>query len=315
MLAAAPAISVRNLRKDYGSVHALTGIDLDIERGEVFAMLGPNGAGKTTLTEILEGYRRRSHGDATVLNVDPAEGDRMWRARLGIVLQSTYSFADLAVEEVVEYFRRFYPAPLPLDALIDLAGLEEKRHARCGTLSGGQRRRVDLAIGMAGDPELIFLDEPTTGFDPEARRHTWDVVREFASRGKTVLLTTHYLDEAEALADRVGVIVSGELLGVAPPKELGGRARGKSCITLALTGGLAAHPLPPLPGAVVVDGTAATIVTDAPTATVAALIAWAREAGVDELPAFAVTRPSLEDVYLAMTGHEAATTRGAEAIS
>jgi len=308
----APVISVRNLRKEYGSVRALAGMDLDIEHGEVFAMLGPNGAGKTTLIEILEGYRRRSGGDATVLGMDPARGDRSWRARLGIVLQTTYTFAELTVEEVVDHFRGFYSDPLPLDALISLAGLDEKRRARCGTLSGGQQRRVDLAIGIAGDPELIFLDEPTTGFDPEARRHTWDVVRGFAQLGKTILLTTHYLDEAEALADRVGVIVAGAFLAVAPPQELGGRAQEKTRVRFELTPALAARSLPELPGETHRDGASATIITDAPTAVVAALTQWVRTAGAEEIPGLTITRPSLEDVYLQMTGDRAALPHGAE---
>jgi ABC-2 type transport system ATP-binding protein len=300
MTSAEAAISTRNLRKRYPAVEALRGVDLEIGRGEVFALLGPNGAGKTTFVEILEGFRHRTSGDATVLGVDPAGGGAAWRARIGVVLQTTALFDTLTVTEVVAHFGSFYPAPMPVGHVIELAGLAEKRDARCGTLSGGQRRRVDLALGLVGDPELIFLDEPTTGFDPSARHHAWDTVKELTSLGKTVLLTTHYLDEAEALAGRVGVILRGELTAVAAPAELGGRQQAQAHVTFTLATSLAGRPLPELPGTVVVDGNRGSVLTDSPTAVVTALAAWARAAGVDEIPGLAVGRPSLEDVYLQM---------------
>ncbi len=300
MTETAAAIRTRDLRKRYSAVEALRGVDLEVAPGEVIALLGPNGAGKTTFVEILEGFRRRTSGEAAVLGVDPAAGGAGWRARIGVVLQTTALFDTLTVTEVVTHFGNFYPAPMPVGHVIELAGLAEKRDARCGTLSGGQRRRVDLALGLVGDPELIFLDEPTTGFDPSARRHAWETVRELTSLGKTVLLTTHYLDEAEALAGRVGVIVHGELVAVAAPAELGGRQQARAHVTFTLTGPLTARPLPELPGTLAVDGSRASVLTDAPTAVVTALAAWARASGLDEIPGLAIGRPSLEDVYLQM---------------
>lgn len=287
------------MRKRYGPFEALKGIDLDIHPGEVFSILGPNGAGKTTLVEILEGYRSRSAGEATVLGVDPGRATQAWRARIGIVLQNTVVFDELTVEEVVEEFAHFYPHPLEVGRVIGLVGLDEKRRARCGRLSGGQKRRVDLALGLIGNPELIFLDEPTTGLDPQGRRQLWDVVREFTALGKTVVLTTHYLEEAEELADRVAIIIGGELAALGTPREIGGRQQGLTHVSFEATGALANAPLP--------GGMAATtasplmtIATTAPTATVVALSAWARGLGIDELPGLVVTRPSLEDVYLRM---------------
>jgi len=292
------AIETEQLRKRYGAFEAVRGVDLAIPQGEVFALLGPNGAGKTTTVEILEGYRQRSDGRAAVLGTDPATGGGSWRARIGIVLQSTGVFDALTVEEVVRHFATFYPKPLPVDHVIQMTGLEEKRKARCKSLSGGQKRRVDLALGLIGDPELIFLDEPTTGFDPAARRQSWEVVREFTRLGKTVLLTTHYMDEAEHLADRVGIIVAGRLVEVGPPRELGGRARAMAHVTFRAEGSLAGRALPSLAGTVEVGPPLLRIATGEPTAVVETLAAWAREAGIGELPELAVTRPSLEDIYL-----------------
>jgi len=299
-IAAEPAVAVRGLKKSYGDVSALAGIDLEIEHGEVFSLLGPNGAGKTTFVEILEGYRGRSGGEARVLGVDPAHGTRAWRARLGIVLQSTAAFEGLSVEELVAHFARFYPAPMAVSRVIGLVGLEGKRKQRWTSLSGGQKRRVDLALGLIGDPELIFLDEPTTGFDPAARRQAWDVVRELTSLGKTVVLTTHYLDEAEALADRVAVIIAGQVVEVSTPRELGGRARAVAHVTFSASDALAGKPLPVLRGEVRADDGRFVITTDYPTAVVAVLTEWAASHGLDEIPALAVTRPSLEDTYLRM---------------
>ena len=294
------AISARCVRKRYGELEALRGVDLEVEPGEVFALLGPNGAGKTTFVEILEGFRARSGGEVTVLGVDPQDGDLAWRARLGIVLQSAGFFEHLTPDEIVAHFASFYPNPLPARRVVDMVGLADKRSSRCKDLSGGQKRRVDLAMGIVGDPELVFLDEPTTGLDPQGRRQMWEVVREFTRLGKTVLLTTHYLDEAEQLADRVGVIIKGRLVEVGTPREIGGRERAFARVTFALDANLAGRP-PPETGADTVtrDGRV-TITTATPTAVVTALARWAEANGEPELPALAVSRPSLEDSYLAM---------------
>lgn len=294
-----PAVAVRDLSKLYPQVRALDGVDLDIEPGEVFALLGPNGAGKTTLVEILEGYRQRTAGDVSVLGVDPERGDAAWKTRLGIVLQTSALFEQLTVEEVIGHFAGFYAEPQPVDRVIGLVGLEEKRKARCRTLSGGQKRRVDVALGLVGNPDLIFLDEPTTGFDPAARRQAWDVVRGLTGLGKTVLLTTHYLDEAEALADRVGVIIAGKLVEVGTPREIGGRSRGLARVTFHREGALAEAALPSIKGMTCNDGVVR-LETTQPTAAVRELAAWAAALGLGELPELEVARPSLEDVYLAM---------------
>ena len=309
-----PAVALRGVRKSYGPFEALKGIDLDIHPGEVFSILGPNGAGKTTLVEILEGYRSRSAGEATVLGIDPGRATQAWRARIGIVLQNTVVFDELSVEEVVEAFSHFYPQPLDVGRVIGLVGLDEKRRARCGKLSGGQKRRVDLALGLIGNPELIFLDEPTTGLDPQGRRQLWDVVREFTALGKTVVLTTHYLEEAEELADRVGIIIAGELAALGTPREIGGRQEGFTHVRFEATGALANAPLPGGMAATMASSLI-TIATTAPTATVVALSAWARGLGFDELPGLVVTRPSLEDVYLRMVADADAGGRAAEVVS
>src|SRR3954470_7428210 len=217
------AVSVRGLRKTYGERTAVDGIDLDIPRGEVFALLGPNGAGKTTIVEILEGYRRRDAGEVDVLGHDPGDDDSRYRSRVGIVLQSTAEGAELTVGEMVRHFALYYPSPRDPEEVMAAVGLTEKRSARVRSLSGGQRRRLDVALGIVGRPELLFLDEPTTGFDPQARRAFWELVRELRGDGTTILLTTHYLDEAQQLADRVGVIAAGRLLAVDTAERLGGR--------------------------------------------------------------------------------------------
>ena len=309
-----PAVALRGVRKSYGPFEALKGIDLDIHPGEVFSILGPNGAGKTTLVEILEGYRSRSAGEATVLGIDPGRATQAWRGRIGIVLQNTVVFDELSVEEVVEAFSHFYPQPLDVGRVIGLVGLDEKRRARCGKLSGGQKRRVDLALGLIGNPELIFLDEPTTGLDPQGRRQLWDVVREFTALGKTVVLTTHYLEEAEELADRVGIIIAGELAALGTPREIGGRQEGFTHVRFEATGALANAPLPGGMAATMASSLI-TIATTAPTATVVALSAWARGLGFDELPGLVVTRPSLEDVYLRMVADADAGGRATEVVS
>lgn len=295
----ATAVHAGAVRKSYGEFEALKGVDLDIPEGEVFSLLGPNGAGKTTFVEILEGFRERSSGDATVLGVDPIRGDAAWRSRVGIVLQSAGFFEALTPLEVVRHFATFYPAPLDPARVVDMVGLTDKRDVRCRALSGGQKRRVDLALGIIGDPELIFLDEPTTGLDPQGRRQIWEVVRNFTSLGKTVLLTTHYLDEAEQLADRVGVIIKGELVEVGSPREIGGRQRSTARVSFAATGALEGRPLPEGLDATI-EGPLVTIETFEPTRIAAALASWAASAGSSELPELSITRPSLEDMYLRM---------------
>ena len=293
------AIEARAITKRYGALEALRGVDLEVPRGEVFALLGPNGAGKTTFVEILEGFRGRTSGDAAVLGIDPERGGAAWRAKLGIVLQSAGFFEALTPLEIVRHFAGFYPAPLQPESVVSLVGLADKRDARCRSLSGGQKRRVDLALGIIGDPELIFLDEPTTGLDPQGRRQIWDVVRNFTALGKTVLLTTHYLEEAEQLAARVGVIIKGQLVEVGTPREIGGRQRALAKVTFSLTGGIAGQPLPEGLVAEIGPGTA-TIATSEPSKVVVALARWAETRGEPEIPGLAVTRPSLEDVYLKM---------------
>jgi len=215
-------ISVRDVHKNYGAISALKGVSFDIERGETFALLGPNGAGKSTTIEILEGYRDRSGGSAVVLGMDPQHGDRNWKARIGIVLQSTGESGNVTVEEQLAHFAKIYPNRLDVDEVIAAVGLTEKSKTRIRQLSGGQRRRLDVALGIIGTPELLFLDEPTTGFDPEARREFWGLIRSLKKQGTTILLTTHYLDEAAQLGDRAGVIADGTLIAIGKIDEIGG---------------------------------------------------------------------------------------------
>ncbi|MGV9215446.1 ABC transporter ATP-binding protein [Micromonospora sp. RB23] len=276
------AISVRGLRKAYGDNVAVAGVDLDVHRGEVFALLGPNGAGKTTTVEILEGYRHRDAGEVAVLGADPARPDAAWRSRVGIVLQGTGEFDELTVAEVVRHFSGFYPDADDPAKVIERVGLGAKAKARTHTLSGGQKRRLDVALGIIGRPELLFLDEPTTGFDPEARREFWELIRDLAAAGTTILLTTHYLDEAETLADRVGVIAGGQLVEVATPDRLGNRQEALATVSWRTP-----------------DGVWESAQSATPTALVADLAA--RYGG--EVPGLTVTRPTLEDVYLTMIGH------------
>ncbi|MER7270536.1 ABC transporter ATP-binding protein [Micromonospora carbonacea] len=276
------AISVRGLRKAYGDNVAVAGVDLDVRRGEVFALLGPNGAGKTTTVEILEGYRRRDSGEVRVLGSDPADPTPDWRSRVGIVLQGTGEFDELTVGEVVRHFSGFYPDADDPAKVVERVGLGAKAKARTHTLSGGQKRRLDVALGIIGRPELLFLDEPTTGFDPEARREFWELIRDLAAAGTTIVLTTHYLDEAEALADRVGVIAAGRVIEVAPPKLLGNRQESLATVSWRTP-----------------DGVPESAESATPTALVAELAA--RYGG--EVPGLTVTRPTLEDVYLTMIGH------------
>jgi len=275
------AVSVHGLRKTYGERTAVDGVDLDIPRGEVFALLGPNGAGKTTTVEILEGYRSRDAGEISVLGIDPADATPQWRARVGIVLQSVTDLSELTVAETVRHFAGYYPRPRDPDEVIATVGLTDSAAQRTRLLSGGQRRRLDVALGILGRPELMFLDEPTTGFDPAARRQFWVLVEDLAREGTTILLTTHYLEEAERLADRVAVIASGRIVEVAEPAALGGRR--DAAATVSWT-----DP----------DGSHRSVRTAEPTRTVAELAATF----VGEVPGLSVTRPTLEDVYLEMVG-------------
>jgi ABC-2 type transport system ATP-binding protein len=298
-------IEVKDLHKSYGELEAVRGIDFHVGRGEVVAVLGPNGAGKTTTVEILEGYLKRDHGEVNVLGVDPARGGSDFRQRIGIVLQEAGITPYLTVTEVLEMHASFYPAPRKVGEVIALVGLEEKKRSRIKTLSGGQRRRLDLALGLIGDPELLFLDEPTTGFDPTARRQAWDVVRTLGQLGKTILLTTHYMDEAQALADRVVVIAAGRIVAEGTPDSIGGRADADAQIRFLLPAGVALSDLPL--AATVEAGGMVLAVTAEPTKALQRLTTWSLERG-EELDALSVTRPSLEDVYLALTAAHAAGT-------
>jgi ABC-2 type transport system ATP-binding protein len=277
------AISIRGLVKRYGDFAAVDGLDLDIRRGEIFALLGPNGAGKTTTVEICEGYRKRDAGEVRVLGEDPADGARRWKSQLGIVLQSGAGDSQLTCRELLQAQASYYPDPRDPDEVLALVGLTEKAKARGKSLSGGQRRRLDVALGIVGRPRLLFLDEPTTGFDPEARRQFWSLIRTLRELGTTMLLTTHYLDEAEALADRVGVIARGRLVEVAVPSALGGRETAPAVVSWTE------------------GGMRRTEDTATPTAFVRDLAA--RFAG--EVPDLVVARPTLEDVYLRMIGEPA----------
>jgi ABC-2 type transport system ATP-binding protein len=277
----AAAIRVEGLRKRYGTVPAVDGVDLEVARGEVFAMLGPNGAGKTTTVEILEGYRHRDGGNVTVLGEDPQRAGRAWRARIGIVLQlAAAEWPEITVREAVEHFSLFYPNPRNPGEVLELVGLESKARARIRSLSGGMARRLDVALGIVGNPELLFLDEPTTGFDPEARRTFWAMIRQLSMDGTTILLTTHYLDEAEALADRVAVIAGGQIRATGSPETIGGRATAMATV--------AWHE----------NSETRSLQTNSPAKVVTELAA--RFGG--EVPRLTVTRPTLEDIYLDLIG-------------
>lgn len=277
------AVDVRGLRKQYGDVTAVDGIDLGIRRGEVYGLLGPNGAGKSTTVEILQGNRGRDAGEVSVLGSDPATGTRAWRSRVGIVWQDESAPAELTVRETVSHFARYYPRPRDPEEVIGLVGLEAKADSRIKALSGGQRRRLDVALGVIGGPELLLLDEPTTGFDPAARRQFWDLIRKLADEGTTILLTTHYLEEAETLADRLAIVAKGRVVAEGEPAAL--RERHSSGATVEWT-----EP----------DGTQRAEHTETPTRTVAELMR--RFDG--EIPGLLVSRPTLEDVYLRLTGQE-----------
>jgi ABC-2 type transport system ATP-binding protein len=278
-------ISITGLRKQYGELEAVRGIDLDVRRGEVFAFLGPNGAGKTTTVEILEGYRQRSGGEVSVLGEDPERAGRGWREQIGIVLQSCRLDPYLTVAESLSLFAGYYRSPRPVEEVIDVVGLEGKADTRTGKLSGGQQRRLDVGMALVGDPDLLFLDEPTTGFDPSARRQAWEAISSLRELGKTVFLTTHYMDEAQRLADRVGIIAGGEVVARGTPEDLGDREAQPSKITYRR------------------DGKGVSLETTTPVETLNELTGEALAQGV-ELENLEVARPSLEDVYLELTEPE-----------
>ena len=283
-------VQVRDLQKSYGSFQAVDGISFDIHEGETFALLGPNGAGKSTTIEILEGYRNRSSGDVRVLGVDPARGGLDWKSQLGIVLQSTGESGNVSVVEQLTHFAAYYPHPRNVADVIEAVGLGSKAKTRISKLSGGQRRRVDVALGIIGRPKLLFLDEPTTGFDPEARRQFWDLINQLKAEGTTILLTTHYLDEAATLADRAGVIVGGKLVDIGPIDTIGGDSAKVPLVRWRQDG----------------------VVRSERTAEPAALAARLYAAAGGEVDGLEITRPSLEDIYLSMVAKQSAALTAAE---
>jgi ABC-2 type transport system ATP-binding protein len=300
----AAAIAVRDLRKSYGRTDALRGVSFEVRRGEIFALLGPNGAGKTTLIEILEGYRKRSAGDARVLAADPGRPTRSWRERIGLVLQECELDPNLTVRETVRLFSSFYPAPRPVEDTVAVAGLAEVGDVRVGRLSGGQRRRVDVAVGIAGDPELIFLDEPTTGFDPTARRGAWGMIDGLRGLGKTILLTTHYMDEAQRLADRIGILRDGQLVAIGSVEEIGAGLRADALIRFRLPDGFSDHDVAAEAGMPVeLEGELVIIRAADPQPVLYRLTSWAVHEGV-HLSGLEVTRPTLEEMFLELTAQE-----------
>jgi ABC-2 type transport system ATP-binding protein len=299
-------IVVRGLRKTYGDHEAVRGVDLVVERGEVFAFLGPNGAGKTTTVEILEGYRSRSGGEVSELGEDPARSGRRWRDRIGVVLQECRVPALLTVREVLDMYAGYYSKRRDVDETIDLVGLSAQASQRAGKLSGGQQRRLDVALALIGDPDLLLLDEPTTGFDPAARRGAWDLIANLRSLGKSVFLTTHYMDEAQHLADRVAILKAGEIVAEGRPDQLVPQDRVITRIRFRLPPGVAAAELPPvLSDRLKEEGGRVTVLTDQPVADLAVVTSWALQRGVDLLELEAL-RPSLEDIYLELTGTQIA---------
>jgi ABC-2 type transport system ATP-binding protein len=297
-------ISVRGLRMSYGHYEAVRGIDLDVGRGEIFAFLGPNGAGKTSTVEILEGFRTRTGGEVRVLGADPAHADGAWRGRVGVVLQESAPEAWLTVRECVSMYAGYYPRPLPVGRALELVGLTDKAGGRCDRLSGGQLRRLDMALALIGDPELIFLDEPTTGFDPSARRAAWDVISGLRELGKTIFLTTHYMEEAETLADQIMIIAAGRIVASGTPDTIGGRAADATTIRLSLPDGVTPADLPALPAPVTPleagRSRAVEIVHHEPVPVLHALTTWALQHGYP-LSDITAHRPTLEEIYLRLT--------------
>jgi ABC-2 type transport system ATP-binding protein len=303
------AIEVSGLAKRYGELEAVRGASFEVAAGEVFCLLGPNGAGKTTIAEILEGYRTRSGGEVSVLGVDPAVGSRELRERVGIVLQSCGVQDALTVGELLEMYGRYHRRRRSAGELIELVELDAKRDTRAAQLSGGQRRRLDLALALVGDPDLVFLDEPTTGFDPQARRQAWATIRALCGLGKTIFLTTHFMDEAQTLADRVAVMRAGEIIATGPPNELGGRDARPAEIRFELPDGWTLEQLPAVAALErIAEGRRVLIRTDQTIRTTAQITAWALEHDL-ELAQFSVSQPSLEDVYLELTGEHVADER------
>ena len=299
----AAAVEVVDLRKSYGAVQAVRGISFSVAEGEVFALLGPNGAGKTTTVEILEGFRKRDSGRVSVLGFDPATGDRRLKEQMGIVLQTSGVDPYLTVGETIDMFRGYYPRPRARDEVIRLVGLHDKASTRVTQLSGGQKRRLDVAIALAGDPRILFLDEPTTGFDPGARRNAWEVIKGLAELGKTIFLTSHAMDEVQYLADRVVIIAAGMVVAEGTPDSLMGRKQADTLIRFHIK--LQPIELPHALRAMArIDGESIELETKDATRTLHQLTSWAVEKGVD-LDGLQVTRPSLEDVYLEITGEAA----------
>jgi ABC-2 type transport system ATP-binding protein len=298
---AAPVISVRGLRKSYEGFEAVRGIDLEVASGEIFAFLGPNGAGKTTTVEILEGYRPRNGGEVSVLGEDPQSADRAWRNRVGFVLQESRLVPELTPREAIEQYAGYYAHPRDRDEVVDLVGLSEKADVRTSKLSGGQQRRLDVALALIGDPDLLFLDEPTTGFDPSARRQAWDVIGGLRDLGKTVFLTTHYMEEAQTLADRVAIISAGLIVASGSPSDLASDGQGHSEIRFRLPQGV--RP-PELPFAVRtsarIDGGSVSLTAEDPVPLLRELTNWAADQG-HALPGLTVSEPTLEDIYLRLT--------------
>ncbi|MEZ5382030.1 MAG: ABC transporter ATP-binding protein [Microthrixaceae bacterium] len=288
------AIEIRGLVKQYGEHRAVDGIDIEVRTGEIFALLGPNGAGKTTTLEVLEGYRQRDAGTISVLGVDPAHPTLEWRNRIGLVLQESQMPAELTARELVTRYAGYYQRPRDVAATIELVGLSDKADARSGSLSGGQRRRLDVALALIGDPDLVFLDEPTTGFDPAARRASWSMIAALRDLGKTIVLTTHYMEEAEALADRLAIIVAGRVVAAGTPETIGGRDRAPATITFS------SPVAPSLDGTTVNrEGDQVSVETTDVTTVLSELIAWS-DAGGGTLAALEVRRPTLEDIYLSL---------------